>query len=335
MTIIDNVEVSELTTERKLPLLARATKSGTSLDEWIRNNKDQVESKLSLHGGILFRGFDLADSTGFERVVESVSGQVMDYVYRSTPRTALGNKIFTATEYPAKQTIPLHNESSYQRDWPMRLLFYCVQPAVQGGETLIADMMKVTARIDSTIREKFLEKKVMYVRNYGGGLDLSWQTVFQTANKTEVEQYCREHEITFAWKPDDCLRTQQVCQTMARHPETDENIWFNQAHLFHISGLDAKTRAALLAVFSQEDLPRNSYYGDGSQIEEDVLESIREGFLAETIAFAWEANDILLLDNMLAAHGRSSYQGPRKVLVAMTDSYSTSCSKFMTSSRVA
>lgn len=335
MTVIDRVEVSPLTSTSKLPLLVHPTKPDISLEKWIRHNKDLVDFRLLEHGGILFRGFDLTDAMAFEQVVDSVSSEALEYVYRSTPRTSLGNKIFTATEYPAKQTIPLHSESAYQRDWPMRLLFYCVQPAAQGGETLIADMVKVTSRIDPAIREEFVAKGVMYVRNYGGGLDLSWQTVFQTENKAEVEQYCRSHEITFDWKPDQCLRTRQICQVMARHPETGDHLWFNQAHLFHISSLEPKPRVALLSVFSEEDLPRNAYYGDGSPLEEDLLEHIREAFRAETTSFPWQAGDILLLDNMLVAHGRSSYQGARKVLVAMTDSYSTSGSRLKTLTRLA
>jgi len=308
-------------------LLDHATKPGMALADSVRDNREDVEFYLSEHGGILFRGFDFSDPKAFERVVDSVSNEALDYIYRSTPRTSLGNKIYTATEYPPKQNIPLHNESAYQRDWPMRLLFYCVQPAQQGGETVIADMHKVTDRIDPEIREAFVHKGVMYVRNYGSGLDLSWQNVFQTENKVEVEHYCRTHEITFEWRPDNCLRTRQVCHVMAHHPETGDYLWFNQAHLFHISSLEPKTRSALLAVFREEELPRNSCYGDGTPLEEEMLENIREAFRSETISFPWQASDVLLIDNMLVAHGRNSFQGPRKVLVAMTDTYSSFCNR--------
>ena len=335
MSIIDRAEVSALTVGNKVPLLVHALRPHMILAEWIRHNRPDVEFYLSEHGGILFRNFDFSDPKAFEHVVDSVSSEALDYIYRSTPRTALGNKIYTATEYPPKQKIPLHNESAYQRDWPMRLLFYCVQPAEQGGETVIADMHKVTARIDPKIREAFVGKGVTYVRNYVSGLDLSWQTVFQTENKAEVEQYCREHEIAFEWKPDDCLRTRQVCHVMAHHPETDDYLWFNQAHLFHISSLEAKPRAAMLAVFGEDELPRNACYGDGSPLEEEMLEHIREAFRSETISFPWQAGDVLLIDNMLVAHGRNSFQGPRKVLVAMTDSYSSFCSRLEREIRLA
>jgi hypothetical protein len=63
--------------------------------------------------------------------------------------------------------------------------------------------------------------------------------------------------------------------------------------------------------------PRNAYYGDGSPIEEGALEQIREIYTKEAVVFAWQKHDILLLDNMLAAHGRNPYRGARNIVVGM------------------
>jgi alpha-ketoglutarate-dependent taurine dioxygenase len=41
------------------------------------------------------------------------------------------------------------------------------------------------------------------------------------------------------------------------------------------------------------------------------------------VANAWEKGDVLLLDNMLMSHGRSSFTGERKILVSMNTGYST------------
>ena len=42
---------------------------------------------------------------------------------------------------------------------------------------------------------------------------------------------------------------------------------------------------------------------------------------AETVTFPWRRGDVLLLDNMLTAHGRRPFTGDRRVLVAMGNSY--------------
>src|SRR6185295_11544764 len=113
----------------------------------------------------------------------------------------------------------------------------------QGGETPIADSRKVYARIDPAIRERFIAKGgVKYVRNYGTGIDLPWQEVFQTDDKAQAEHYCQKAGITFEWRGPDWLRTSQVCQAVATHPKTGDVVWFNQAHLFHVSSLPPAIR---------------------------------------------------------------------------------------------
>jgi alpha-ketoglutarate-dependent taurine dioxygenase len=159
----------------------------------------------------------------------------------------------------------------------------------------------------------------MYVRNFGDGFGLPWQTVFQTTEKEKVEEYCRIHDIKVEWKDSERLRTRQVGPAVVKHPRTGELVWFNHATFFHISTLEKNTREALLAGFQEEDLPTNTYYGDGSPIEPSVLESLREVYQQAMVTFPWQKGDILMLDNMLAVHGRLPFVGPRQVLVGMAE----------------
>jgi alpha-ketoglutarate-dependent taurine dioxygenase len=206
----------------------------------------------------------------------------------------------------------------------MKLAFQCVQAAQQGGETPLADMLRVTRRMGEERMERFTRLGVLYVRNYGQPLDLPWQTVFQTQDRAEVERYCREHGLEAQWLSGGRLRTRQVCQGTAVHPVTGERVWFNQAHLFHITSLDPKTREALLELFREDELPRQTYLGDGTPLAPEELDAIREAFTQEEVAFPWQAGDVLLVDNMQVAHGRRPFSGPRKVLVAMADPHSPS-----------
>jgi alpha-ketoglutarate-dependent taurine dioxygenase len=99
-------------------------------------------------------------------------------------------------------------------------------------------------------------------------------------------------------------------------------VWFNQAHLFHISNLEPVVRKELLTSFKQEDLPRNAYYGDGSPIEDFILDEMRSCYQQATTVFLWEEGDVLLLDNMLTAHGRTPFSGSRRVVVGMAEPFS-------------
>jgi alpha-ketoglutarate-dependent taurine dioxygenase len=157
----------------------------------------------------------------------------------------------------------------------------------------------------------------MYVRNYGNGLGLDWQTVFRTTSKEEVARRCRQEEMEFEWKDGDRLCTRSVRPAVVKHPETGEPSWFNQAQHWHIACLDADVRESLLSSFALEDLPRHCYYGDGSQIENSVMERILEVYKELEVSFPWRPKDVLMLDNLLTAHGRNSFTGERRILVAM------------------
>lgn len=320
----ESVREGHLATGEALPLVLEPAGDGVDLVAWAAERKDALGDALLKNGGILFRGFHVGGVPEFERFVRALSDEVLDYTYRSTPRSEVGGKIYTSTEYPADQSIPMHNEMSYTRSWPRKIWFFSIQVAVAGGETPIADSRKVFQQLDPEIRRKFAAKGVMYVRNYGHGLDLSWQDVFQTRDRTVVEAFCRQSGIELEWRGRDGLRTRQVCQAVARHPETGEDLWFNQAHLFHVSSLDPATRAALCAEFGEEELPRNTYYGDHSPIEENDLDEIREVYRRNQVVFPWREGDVLMLDNMLIAHGRRPYTGSRRVVVGMAEAWSQS-----------
>lgn len=286
---------------------------------WVAKHKDQIDSLLLTYGGVLFRNFNIVAVSEFNRFSKSLSSNLLDYTYRSTPRTTLGGKIYTATEYPADRNIPWHNENSYCDQWPGHILFFCViPPSIEGGETPIADSRKVYKILDPDLVKKFEDKKVCYARNYHKGIDLSWQEVFQTENKSDVEKFCSEHNITYKWfENDPVLTTKQVCQSTLTHPKTGEKVWFNQAHLFHISSLDLANQQLLRQELGNNHLPRNAYFGDDSEISERELDQVRAAYKQEEIVFKWHKGDIMMLDNILMAHSRRPFKGDRKIAVAM------------------
>jgi alpha-ketoglutarate-dependent taurine dioxygenase len=321
MVELPGAVVRPLIRESDTLLLADCTAPGLNLATLARANRHSIEELLRRAGAVLFRGFGILDEHGFTEVAQAMCTP-MAYVYRSTPRTHLGNNVYTATEYPANRVIPVHCENTYQRDWPMRLVFMCERAARVGGETPLAHVARTTAELDPRIKELFLRKKLLYVRNYRTGLDLPWQTVFQTDSKREVEGYCEDHGIEWEWVSEDHLRTRQTCEALMEHPDTGELLWVNQAHLFHVSSLPADVRRALTNLYGEQDLPRNALHGDGSPLDDAHLAAVRAAFEKHTVAFPWQAGDVLLVDNMAIAHGRNTFEGERRVLVAMGDAYS-------------
>ena len=76
-------------------------------------------------------------------------------------------------------------------------------------------------------------------------------------------------------------------------------------------------RTHLLESFAESDLPNNTYYGDGTAIEPEALDHLRAVYAQEMTTFAWQRGDVLMVDNLLVAHARQPFRGPRQILVAM------------------
>jgi len=318
----DIVTEQPLTADRWFPRVVQPALDGVDLVAWVSQNRQLLETKLQRDGAILFRGFDVSSVEKFEEIITAACGQALRYTERSSPRTEVKGNVYTSTDYPPAYRIFLHNENSYARTWPLKLLFYCHKPSVERGETPIADTRRVYNRIDPTIRDRFVEKHVMYVRNFSPGLGLPWSTVFGTTDRSAVEAYCKTAGYETEWLDGERLRTRRIGRAVARHPKTGDTTWFNHATFFHVSTLEPAVRDALLAQFDEEDLPNNTYYGDGTPIEASVMDELRGAYEQETVAFPWERGDVLMLDNMITAHGRSPFVGERKILVGMTDAMS-------------
>jgi alpha-ketoglutarate-dependent taurine dioxygenase len=227
--------------------------------------------------------------------------------------------VYTSTEYPNQYEISLHNEMSYSRASPDFIFFACITAPGERGETPIADCRNVLKRLPPHVVAEFERRRVMYQRNMFGRTSAynSWAKAFETSDPKVVEQYCREQDIEFEWLPNDQLRTREIRDAVCRHPVTGERAWFNQVNLWHFSN---SPMAASLAGMSQKGLPMNAFFGDGGELDMDMLAIVRQAYAQEKRLFQWQAGDFLMLDNRLVAHGRMPFAGPRKIVVAMGSS---------------
>lgn len=302
-------------TDYPLPLIIRP-KDKTDTDTLKRAVEQAMKDDLFKAGALLFRGFNLKEQD-FEPFISGITSNLLEYDYASTPRTQVKGNVYTSTEYPPQLKIPPHNEMAYTSNWPSVLWLYCDIPAQKDGETPLTDSRVVYQRIPDKIKQRFMENGVLYTRTYNMGLDVPWQQVFGSDDRAVVEAYCHRAGISFEWLDDDVLKTRQVCQAVTKHPVTGEMVWFNQAHLFHVSGLRPDVRENLMLAVDEEDFPRNAYYGDGSPIEDQTLDKIRAIYDDATVALPWQQADLMLVDNLLTAHARNSFEGDRRILVAM------------------
>jgi alpha-ketoglutarate-dependent taurine dioxygenase len=296
------------------PAVVTPSIDGVDLATWLAEERAQTRAWLHEYGAVLFRGFDHAASPeAFQTLCAAVIPEPMNYRDRSSPRTEVAQGIYTSTDYPPAYEIAMHSELSYSHAWPRRLAFFCVRPAADGGATPLASTRRVLSELRPETRARFASSGVRYTRRLNPRLGMSWQQVYGTTDRAEVEAHCREAGIEFEWTGDDAMTIQWQRPAICHHPETGEEVWFNHALFFNAASLDADVSLAL----SAEDAPFETRYGDGAPIRPETLAEIAAAYRRANSEFDWRAGDLLLFDNLLMAHGRRPYRGERSILVAM------------------
>jgi len=313
------IEARPLREDSKFPLLVSLRDRELAPAIWAEANRDKVENWLREHGGILFRGFDLPTPADFEAFCQALCPQLYGQ-YGDLPKKEGGKNIYKSTPYPKDRMILFHNESAHQHRWPRRQWFYCETPATSGGATPIVDSRQVYRDLPAWLQANLRRKQLMYVRNFSTSLDVSWQHFFQTEDRAEVERICRESNIEFQWRGANDLHTRQVCPAVILHPLTGEESFFNQIQLYHPAFLDADIREQFLRD-GESAMPRQVFYGDGSELEPAAIDAINAAYDRCAVRFDWQQGDVVMLDNMLAAHARDPFEGERKIVVAMGEIY--------------
>lgn len=310
-----------------LPLILEPG-DGQSLDaselaSWMIENDDTLSQKLHRHGAVLFRGFGVKSPGIFRRLVKKAGSGFLDYVDGNSPRTKLTSGVYTSTEYPQQYFISLHNELSYSHAWPGRIFFCCITASETGGATVLVDSRRLLQELDPKVVEKFRAKGVKYIRNLHGGEGFgpSWQDTFETTDRDKVAGICGHNGTHLVWKEDGGLQVIHVKPAIAVHPVTKEEVWFNQADQFHPSTHPKEVYDSLISLYGDDEarLPQNVRFGDGTEISAEMLDHVRSVTRDLTVQFPWHEGDLVLVDNMLVAHGRAPFTGARRVLVSMCD----------------
>jgi alpha-ketoglutarate-dependent taurine dioxygenase len=256
----------------------------------------------------------------------------MDYPRGTSPRTGVGERIYTSTETRADVPIPLHSEMSYTNLYPEGVAFCCVEPPESGGATPLADLRGVLARIPAEFVQE-LERRGLRYRQIvpleaTATLQRTWPAMFGTAERAEVEQLCAAQGIRCDWLDDGSLSITGECPALRPHPASGERVWFNQAHVFHLRLFDYLEKQGVSEARAQAREfadrhanaplePYQCWFGDGGEISTAAMQQVRKALEAETQRFDWQAGDLLLLDNFRVAHGREAYHGRRRVLAAL------------------
>lgn len=318
--------------DKPLPLLISAGNGlGAGVDDlcaWASDSREDIAGWLNQAGVLVLRGFAITAAAEFRAACAAISPELRNYVGGDSPRQNVDDQVYTSTEYPAGAEVLLHNELSYAGWSPDRVFFGCLVAPETGGQTHVADGRQICAALAPEVRQRFAAKGITYLQHLWDGdgepgPGKSWQETFETSDRAAVEDYLEASNMRYQWT-DLGLRTEATHPAILTHPVTGEACWHNQADQWHRDIASVKDTVPGspdaqkgLSSAGTEGLGNHVTYGDGSEIEVDDLMHVRAVSSACEVMFDWQPGDLMVIDNIMAMHGRKPFTGARRVLVAM------------------
>ncbi|MFN2099898.1 TauD/TfdA family dioxygenase [Altererythrobacter sp. MF3-039] len=287
------------------------------LARFMAAEKHAVDTQLAEKGAVLFRGFDVAEAVSFDAAVEAYGEPGFTYAesLSNAVRVNVTERVFTANEAPPTTTIYLHHEMAQTPIYPAKLFFYCEIAAEQGGATPLcrSDLLfeQMTER-DPAAAQAFEERGVRYANVMPGADDASsgqgrsWRSTLGVETQDAAEARLAALGYEWEWREDDSMRATTPVLPAVRDLGDGRKSFFNQ----------------LIAAFcgwsdSRNDPARAVTFGDGVPITgADMAAAIA---ISEELTYdhAWQAGDVVLVDNFAVMHGRNPFEGKRRVLASL------------------
>jgi len=285
--------------------------------EWLSAHRDDVRAVLDVHGALVLAGLPVRSPEDFAAARDAFFVSRATYREKATPRSSFGNDVYSSTDFPARQTIRAHNENSYTLSFPGLLMFGCLTAPDDGGATPVTDVRRVLRQLPESLVSEFRQRGWALVRNYTEEVGLPWETAFGTEDKAEVAEYCAANLVGLEWLADGSLRTVQRRSAIIKNTRVGEEIWFNHLVFWSEWSLAAEVREMMVDEFGSDGLPFNTRFGDGEPVSQADIALIDDAYREATVRRSWQPGDLMIVDNLLAAHGREPFTGERKVVVAM------------------
>jgi alpha-ketoglutarate-dependent taurine dioxygenase len=286
---------------------------------WVGEHREELDALVRRHGAVLIAGLPVTRPSAVAAVRGAFGLPAAGWRERFAAGRELADGVWSAPEWPADREQCLHHDEGYGVEFPLLLLIACLTPANSGGAMLLGDTRAALDALPAGLVARFRAEGWRFDRTFRPHFGPSWSEAFGVDEPAAVEKVCAERLIGFQWLPDGVLRLTRRRSAVVSHPVTGDECWFNDVGFFSRWSVDTTERNLLLSAFGERGLPFDTWFGDGGAIDEAAWRSILDAYDAVTVRLPWRAGDLLLLDNLLTAHGREPYAGPWQLAVAPAD----------------
>jgi hypothetical protein len=285
----------------------------SDLSDWIAYHKRDVASLLDESGAVLFRGFSVRRTNEFESVIS---------VFSEGERFLMEDQNTHNQFVTDDEDVWYHNDYCDRPRWPRRLIFWCELTSSSGGQTPFVDCARVYRLLPAVIKDRFEGQGWILQRRFHRGIGVDANGFFKTCDREEIR-----HQLDLLGAFDERWDGDLLAGFSVRfapsfsHPVTHHSVWANNITFSNIAMVESTIREQLLSDYSLDELPVNTYWGDGSPISADVVAALSDLYRANEVCFDWQQGDVLAIDNIRCVHGRRPILAPQRVNVGVCEFY--------------
>lgn len=253
-------------------------------------NQEEIANLFKYYGVLLFRGFETDVST-FAEFSNSLSTDFIDYTGGAFNRKMINEEptILTVTDF--MDEVKLHGEMYYTKNPPLMIWFFCANPPLQDGETIVCDGEQFYHELSSSMKDLLTRKKL----KFSGTISKEdWQKKYKTNDFNLVEEACKSDGMEVEINEDQSIYRQFITPAIHKSKAGQDYVFIN----------------SLLA--AKHINPETVCFDDDSEITDDIVSELNE--IAERISvnISWQKGDILMIDNTSIMHGRKAFDDPQR-----------------------
>ncbi|SBT65702.1 Taurine catabolism dioxygenase TauD, TfdA family [Micromonospora sediminicola] len=276
---------------------------------------DPVPALLEPAGAVLVRDAGVAGAPALAALAGRLGLRAVDQTEPFAARRDLGDGVWSQPAWPATAPMCMHHELGWQREPPPYLLVSCLRAPATGGRTGVADGRAVLPLLPDALVRRAARHGWILVRRYAAGLiGMSWQEAFPDMDVAAVEAYAAGEGIDLSWGPDHLL-TRRTRPALRRTGQDGVLAWSNLLAFCSEWTMDPAVRTYLITALGRAGLPFETSFGDGSPFTAADVEAVNAAYDRVSAHVTWRAGDVLVLDNIRAAHSSEPFTGSREMAV--------------------
>lgn len=273
---------------------------------------EKIKQHIIEDGIVLIRNSAITVAD-FEDLSEQLMSKCMVHHGTGTQqRDAVNKEGTTSTVNKGFSKLPFHKEYAYAAGGPDLMVFHCVTPAAQDGETIACDGIDLYAALPQHIKEFVTDAVLKWQWKVPPS---RWQTALDVTTTEEalakldyLNQQCADWEWQEVAFDGDWLAGAYYthCVIPTRWQQQKSfcnfllNFFFRPIEDFH------------------EESPITLTLQDGSEFPIEIAQEILEVADSVTYAHPWQKGDIIALDNSRYMHGRNGFTDKnRNILLRM------------------